>query len=112
MVILTNIYIKYEKKEKKVEKVIVLIEKVIVFALTLLILYLYMLYSNKENSNIVIRSFILIIGLYLLLCNFVPLNIFKLFTSIFEKINDIIFVKIHSYFINKAKNEIKEIFNS
>ena len=105
-----NIYKKYQKREDNIISLIKKIEKVIKIIVCILLFYISYKYTNKKTSNqfIVIITFLL--GIYILLCNFIPLSFFKIFDYLFKKINESLFIKLNRYYTRKSEKEIESIF--
>lgn len=105
-----NVYDKYTKIENSIIYTIKIMEKFLKLIICLLLFYLCYRYTNKETSNPLVSWLLFILGVYSLLCNFVPISVFQLFDILFRKINNVLFIKINRYYNNKAEKEIERIF--
>lgn len=106
-----NIIIKYNKKEHKVTKLIIKIEFILRIFFCLFLCWISCNYSLDKESKIIFKCLLTILTVYVILCNFIPINIFMIFDKLEKKINNIVFIKVNNYFTNKAEKEIEYIFN-
>jgi len=106
-----NITKKYNEKEKKVTKIIEKIELVIRIIFCLYLCWISYKYSFDKENGIIFKGILIILTVYVVLCNFIPVSIFMIFYKIEKKINNIIFIKINKYYTSKAEKEIEYIFN-
>lgn len=106
-----NIIIKYNKKEHKVTKLIIKIEFILRIFFCLFLCWISCNYSFDKENKIIFKCLLTILTVYVILCNFIPINIFMIFDKLEKKINNIVFIKVNNYFTNKAEKEIEYIFN-
>lgn len=106
-----NIIIKYNKKEHKVTKLIIKIEFILRIFFCLFLCWISCNYSFDKENKIIFKCLLTILTVYVILCNFIPINIFMIFDKLEKKINNIVFIKVNNYFTNKAEEEIEYIFN-
>lgn len=106
-----NIYSKYFKRENLIIKLIEITEKIMQIVICLLFFYLFYKNSIKPSSNKILSAIYFLVGLYTLLCNFIPISIFQFFEYIFKKINEKIFIKVNKHYTKVCEKEINTIFN-
>ena len=72
-----------------------------------------MFYKNTimPSSNKFISGLYFLIGLYTLLCNFIPISLFNLFEYIFKVLNEKIFIIVNKHYTKVCAKEIDMIFN-
>ena len=105
-----NVYDKYTKREKLIVNIIEITEKVLKIAICLLLFYLSYKQSNKPSPNTIISWFYIILGIYTLLCNFIPISCFQIFEYLFNKINEKIFITLNKHYTKVCEKEINTIF--
>lgn len=105
-----NVYDKYTKREKLIVNIIEITEKVLKIAICLLLFYLSYKQSNKPSPNTIISWFYIILGIYTLLCNFIPISFFQIFEYLFNKINEKIFITLNKHYTKVCEKEINTIF--
>lgn len=106
-----NIYNKYSKRENMIINIIKITEKCLQIILCLCLFYLSYNQTNKTSTDFIVSGFYFIIGLYTLLCNFIPISFFQGFEFIFNKINDKIFIRINKHYTKVCEKEINTIFD-
>lgn len=108
-----NIYLKYEKKEEKIESIIRILERAFVLLLCSILCYVTIKYTfiTKTESKI-INIILLIVSLYSIICSIFPFSIFSVSSFIFKALNSQLFMYINKCTNDKAEKEIEEIFNS
>lgn len=106
-----NVYKKYSKRENFVIKLIKITEKILQISICLLFFYMFYKNTIKPSSNKFISGIYFLVGLYTLLCNFIPISIFQLFDYIFKVVNEKIFIKINKHYTKVCEKEIDTIFN-
>ncbi len=106
-----NIYNKYSKRENLIIKLIKMIEKILQIAICLLFFYMFYKNTNNPSSNNILSGIYFLIGLYTLLCNFIPISLFNLFEYMFKVLNEKIFIKINKHYTKVCAKEIDTIFN-
>lgn len=107
-----NIYTKYKKQEKVIQKIILVTEKIIQIGICLTLSILSIVYTNNGNSLFSIKSILYyVLTLYAILATFLPISIFAVFKTIFDKINLNLFPVINKFINSRAEKSINEIFN-
>ncbi len=107
-----NIYAKYKKREKVIQKTILVTEKIIQIGICLALSILSVVYTNSGNSLFSIKSILYYaLTLYVILATFLPISIFAVFKTIFNKINVNLFPLINKFINSCAEKSINEIFN-
>ncbi len=104
-----NIYSKYEKKEDKITKAIIVIEKIVEVIICLILLYVTIKYSKAEETKGIVKVLLAVSTIYAAANTFFPISVFSVFKKIFNLLNSKIFITIHNLLISKAENEINEI---
>lgn len=107
-----NIYTKYKKQEKVIQKIVLVTEKIIQIGICLTLSILSIVYTNSGNSLFSIKSILYyVLTLYAILATFLPISIFAVFKTIFDKINLNLFPLINKFINSRAEKSINEIFN-
>lgn len=105
-----NIYNKYAKREQLVINIIKVIEKSLKIAVCLFLFYLSYKQSNKSSPNVIVGGIYIILGIYTLLCNFIPISVFQIFEYLFNKINEKVFIALNKHYTKVCEKEISTIF--
>lgn len=106
-----NVIKKYNEKETKITKLIERIEFVIRIFFCLLLCWISYKYSFDRENRILFKGILIILTIYVILCNFIPVSIFMIFDKIEKKINNVLFIMVNKYYTKKAEKEIEYIFN-
>lgn len=107
-----NIYNKYAKRENLIISIIKSSEKIVQIGFCLVLFYICYRQTNNPSPNIIISSICFVLGLYTLLCNFIPISFFQGFEALFKRINDKIFIKLNKHYTKVCEREINTIFNT
>ena len=105
-----NIYNKYAKREQLVINIINVIEKSLKIAVSLFLFYLSYKQSNKPSPSVIVGRIYIILGIYTLLCNFIPISVFQIFEYLFNKINEKVFIALNKHYTKVCEKEISTIF--
>lgn len=105
-----NIYNKYAKMEQLVINIINVIEKSLKIAVSLFLFYLSYKQSNKPSPSVIVGRIYIILGIYTLLCNFIPISVFQIFEYLFNKINEKVFIALNKHYTKVCEKEISTIF--
>lgn len=105
-----NIYNKYAKREQLVINIIKVIEKSLKIAVCLFLFYLSYKQSNKSSPSVIVGGIYIILGIYTLLCNFIPISVFQIFEYLFNKINEKVFIVLNKHYTKVCEKEISTIF--
>lgn len=105
-----NIYNKYAKREQLVINIIKVIEKGLKIAVCLFLFYLSYKQSNKPSPSVIVSGIYIILGIYTLLCNFIPISVFQIFEYLFNKINEKAFISLNKHYTKVCEKEISTIF--
>ena len=105
-----NIYNKYTKREQLVINIINVIEKSLKIAVSLFLFYLSYKQSNKPSPSVIVGRIYIILGIYTLLCNFIPISVFQIFEYLFNKINEKVFIALNKHYTKVCEKEISTIF--
>lgn len=105
-----NIYNKYAKREQLVINIIKVIEKSLKIAVCLFLFYLSYKQSNKPSPSVIVGGIYIILGIYTLLCNFIPISVFQIFEYLFNKINEKVFIALNKHYTKVCEKEISTIF--
>lgn len=105
-----NIYNKYAKREQLVINIIKVIEKSLKIVVCLFLFYLSYNQSNKPSPSVIVGGIYIILGIYTLLCNFIPISVFQIFEYLFNKINGNVFIAVNKHYTKVCEKEISTIF--
>lgn len=106
-----NVYSKYKKIEIRIQRVILLLEKIIQIGGCFSLCIFSFMYTKEENFSITFTNILFyILSFYAILATFFPVSIFSLFKLIIDKININLFPFINKKINLKAEKTINEIF--